>query len=184
MVCVSLQWVSSTWRRNRWRPIESALAALGSIAEDVLEFCEDEMGASHSKAIQIERLLTDVIPSLLISSRELTVLPRCNYMLIVVSTETPFLQGRGFVFASQYAKILPEQLAGQYLSAAIEVMEQSEAGIPIKLSAVKAINKWVTCMWTLHYCSLLYVVSVRSSTTIRFLLAMQSASLRIWALSF
>lgn len=47
------------------------------------------------------------------------------------------------MFASQYAKILPEHLAGQYLSAAIEVMEASDSGIPIKLSAVKAVNKFV-----------------------------------------
>lgn len=53
----------------------------------------------------------------------------------------PFLQGRSFVFASQYAKLLPSELAGQYLSAAINVLEASSAGIPIKLSAVKAIKK-------------------------------------------
>ena len=56
--------------------------------------------------------------------------------------EYPFLQGRAFVFASQYAKLLPLQLAGQYLEAAIHVIEASEPGIPVKISAVKAIHKY------------------------------------------
>ena len=55
--------------------------------------------------------------------------------------ESPFLQGRAFVFASQFAKLLPAQLAVQYLDAAVQVMEASEAGIPVKVSAVKAIHK-------------------------------------------
>jgi hypothetical protein len=53
------------------------------------------------------------------------------------------LQGRGFVFASQYAKLLPVQIAGQYLDAAVQVLEAADAGIPIKISAVKAICKYV-----------------------------------------
>ncbi len=56
--------------------------------------------------------------------------------------EFPFLQGRAFVFASQYAKLLPSQLAGQYLDAAVQVLEASEAGVPVKVSAVKAIHKY------------------------------------------
>jgi importin-9 len=47
------------------------------------------------------------------------------------------------VFASQYAKLLPIQLVGQYLDAAIQVIESNHAGIPVKVSAVKAIHKYV-----------------------------------------
>ena len=61
----------------------------------------------------------------------------------MVLAEFPFLQGRAFVFASQYAKLLPGQLAGQYLDAAIQVLEAPEASIPVKVSAVKAIHKYV-----------------------------------------
>lgn len=57
--------------------------------------------------------------------------------------EYPFLQGRSFVFASQYAKRLPPDFASQYLNAAVEVLERDEAGIPVKVSAVKAIRKYV-----------------------------------------
>ena len=57
--------------------------------------------------------------------------------------EYPFLQGRSFVFASQYAKRLPVGLASQYINAAIDVLEASEASVPVKVSAVKAIRKFV-----------------------------------------
>jgi hypothetical protein len=56
-------------------------------------------------------------------------------------SECPFLQGRGFVFASQFARLLPAQMAGSYLEAAIQVLETDNAGAPIKISAVKAIHK-------------------------------------------
>lgn len=75
-------------------------------------------------------------------------MPKCDDIIssvlisIYIYPEYPFLQGRAFVFASQYAKLLPLQLAGQYLEAAIHVIEASEPGIPVKISAVKAIHKY------------------------------------------
>ncbi|KDQ62857.1 hypothetical protein JAAARDRAFT_146629 [Jaapia argillacea MUCL 33604] len=109
---------------NWWRPLEASLAAVGSQADSILECIEDEQDSGRAKPIQIESLLTDVVPSLLGLS------------------DCPFLQGRGFVFASQFSKLLPAQLAGQYLEAAIHVIEAEEAGIPIKVSAVKAVNNF------------------------------------------
>ncbi|KAI0964512.1 hypothetical protein AcW1_001317 [Taiwanofungus camphoratus] len=108
-------------KQGWWRPLEAALAAVGSQARTVLECIDDEGAAGRPKPIDIESLLANVIPSLLGLS------------------ECPFLQGRAFVFASQYAKLLPAQLAGQYLNAAIQVIEAPTAGIPIKISAVKAL---------------------------------------------
>ena len=64
-------------------------------------------------------------------------------MLNTFRTEYPFLQGRAFVFASQYSKLLPSQLTGQYLEAAVQVVEAPDAGIPVKVSAIKAIHKYV-----------------------------------------
>lgn len=58
-------------------------------------------------------------------------------------SECPFLQGRGFVFASQFSRLLPQEIAGSYLDAAIRVIENDGAQIPIKASAVKAIQKYV-----------------------------------------
>ncbi|KAJ8502564.1 hypothetical protein ONZ45_g11647 [Pleurotus djamor] len=58
-----------------------------------------QMTPDDVKPIDIEYLLANVIPSVL------------------------ELSGRAFVFASEYAQLLPLQLAGQYLEAAIHVLE-------------------------------------------------------------
>ncbi|KIY50482.1 ARM repeat-containing protein [Fistulina hepatica ATCC 64428] len=104
-----------------WRPLEASLAAIGSQADTILECIEDEQDAGRVRPVDIESLLTNVIPNILRLS------------------ELPFLQGRAFVFASQYSKLLPAELTGQYLEAALQVVEATEAGIPVKVSAVKAI---------------------------------------------
>lgn len=107
----------------------------------MLDCIEDEHDSGRGKPIDIEYLLTNVIPSILnVSGR---IKPACfaSTMLITLSIEHPFLQGRGFVFASQYAKLLPLDSAGRYLDAAIQVVEATEAGIPVKISAVKAVHK-------------------------------------------
>lgn len=55
--------------------------------------------------------------------------------------DLPFLQGRSFVFASQFAQALPVELANSYIDAAIQVLELTSAGVPVKVSAVRALNK-------------------------------------------
>lgn len=120
----SSQQARESGTQDWWRPLEAALAAIGSQAEAVEDCNNDEEASGRDKPIDIEFLLSDVIPSILNLS------------------EHPFLQGRGFVFASQYAKLLPLQLAGQYLDAAIQVIEAGDAGIPVKLSAVKAVHNF------------------------------------------
>jgi len=64
----------------------------------------------------------------------------------VVIIECPFLQGRSLVFASRYAKLLPNGVADQYLDAAVQVIESPETGIPFKISAVKAIYQYVLAL--------------------------------------
>ena len=49
----------------RWRPLESAFAILGSQAESILDISNDEHDAGPPRPIDIEYLLTHVIPSLL-----------------------------------------------------------------------------------------------------------------------
>ncbi|KAG6810962.1 hypothetical protein H0H92_009610 [Tricholoma furcatifolium] len=107
-----------------WRPLEATLAAVGSQSEAILDCIEDEEDSGRPKPIDIEFLLSNVIPSILGLSQQ------------------PFLQGRGFVFASKYAKLLSVEFAGQYLDAALQVIEASEAGIPVKISAVKAAHNF------------------------------------------
>lgn len=53
------------------------------------------------------------------------------------------MQGRCLVFASRFAKLLSVDIAGQYLEAAVQVIESRETGIPFKISAVKAILQYV-----------------------------------------
>ena len=48
--------------------MEAAFAALGSVAESVVEICEDEESSGRPKPVAIEPLLADVIPSLLTQS--------------------------------------------------------------------------------------------------------------------
>lgn len=55
--------------------------------------------------------------------------------------ETPFLQGRAFVFASHFVSLLPPDMAGQYLGATVAAMESPEVNITVKLSAVKTVKK-------------------------------------------
>ena len=118
--------------------MEAALVSLGSVSETIVDdYDEDEPSAAHT---EVRSLLTNIIPSILSLSGKLAQLLRAQ-MDIDRFTECPFLQGRSFVFASQYAQLLPTELAGQYLNAAIQVVEASEAGIPIKISAIKALSK-------------------------------------------
>ncbi|RXW18578.1 hypothetical protein EST38_g7277 [Candolleomyces aberdarensis] len=107
-----------------WKPLEAALAAVGSQAQSILDCLEDQEAGGLEKPIDIDYFLLNVIPSIL-------TLP-----------EHPFLQGRGFVFASQFSKLLQAQSANQYLEAAVQVIESTEAGAPVKISAVKAVQNF------------------------------------------
>ena len=60
-----------------------------------------------------------------------------------MGTDLPFLQGRSFVFASRFSRVLPPALANQYVDAAIQVLGSAEAGVPVKVSAVRALDKCV-----------------------------------------
>lgn len=64
-------------------------------------------------------------------------------------TEFPFAQGRAFVFASEYAQVLPTNLAEQYVRAAVEALKTTDGTIPVKISALKALNKWANiCIYS------------------------------------
>ncbi|KAG8847467.1 hypothetical protein FRB96_001608 [Tulasnella sp. 330] len=103
---------------NWWKPLEAALAICGSAARHV-----PSEGAEPA-ARDIGSLLTDEIPALL-SLRDV-----------------PFLQGRSFVFASNYSKHLPPELTEQYLCAALDILEHQETPIPVKVSAIVAIKNF------------------------------------------
>jgi importin-9 len=50
---------------DRWRPLEAGLAAVGSQSDVILEALEDEEDSGRPKPIDIESLLTGVIPATL-----------------------------------------------------------------------------------------------------------------------
>jgi hypothetical protein len=61
--------------------------------------------------------------------------------MLTLAEGYPFLQGRAFVFASQFARLLPIELGAQYMDACLHVVESQDAGVPVKVSAIKAIQK-------------------------------------------
>ena len=50
---------------QRWKSLEAGLAAMGSQAEAVLDCVEDEEDSGRAKPIDIEYLLSNVVPSVL-----------------------------------------------------------------------------------------------------------------------
>ncbi|KAH9962326.1 ARM repeat-containing protein [Russula compacta] len=98
------------------------LCCLGSECEVVLDISNDEHDAGRPRPIDMEYILARIIPSLLTLSAY------------------PFLQGRCLFLASRFAELLPADVRGQYLEAAIQVIESNETEIPFKVSAVKSIQ--------------------------------------------
>ncbi|OWZ73050.1 hypothetical protein AYX14_01478 [Cryptococcus neoformans] len=107
-----------------WKPLESVLAMLGGISDDIRNALEEDLGKKRSPTIDVSYLFDQVIPGLLGQS------------------EAPFLQGRAFVFASQFSSFLPQTLVTQYLNAAVSVLESPEVSVPVKISAVKTIKNF------------------------------------------
>ena len=56
--------------KRRWRPLEAVLGATGSQAEVILECLDDELQSGRPKPIDIEYLLAEVIPSILLLTRK------------------------------------------------------------------------------------------------------------------
>ncbi|KAK4689861.1 importin-9, partial [Tremellales sp. Uapishka_1] len=107
-----------------WKPLESNLSLLGGISDDIRSVLETDAEEGRPGTFNITLLFDQVIPGLLDQS------------------STPFLQGRAFVFASQYASSLPEGLAAQYISAATHALESPSVTVPVKISAVKTIKNF------------------------------------------
>ncbi|KAM0754424.1 ARM repeat-containing protein [Meredithblackwellia eburnea MCA 4105] len=105
-----------------WKAYESVLSLVGSVSPTLLEMAEEnKLGPG---VFDLGRIFGVVLPAFLGAS------------------ETPFLQGRSFVFASQFAKILPPELAASYVDAAIKVLDDPSAGVPVKVSAVRALHNF------------------------------------------
>ncbi|GAA5825501.1 hypothetical protein JCM5353_005327 [Sporobolomyces roseus] len=107
-----------------WKGLESALAVVGGISEDLIDHVQERADEGKPAKFNLERVFEGVV------------------MQSLTASNVQFLQGRAFVFASQYAEALPSQLAKQYIDAAIQVLDTAEAGIPVKVSAVRALTNF------------------------------------------
>lgn len=72
-----------------------------------------------------------------------TMAQRCDRtgVLTGIVADTPYLQGRAFVFASQFITALPESAGADFLSQALSAIAHEETSIPVKLSAIRGIVK-------------------------------------------
>ncbi|KAG0261216.1 hypothetical protein BG011_001257 [Mortierella polycephala] len=104
---------------NWWKAQESSLLAVGLLAGDLSEMIK----SGSQSPVDVGALFDHVVLGNLSEH------------------EFPFLQGRSFVFASQFASILPSNLASQYVSAAVEAMMKSPSAV-VKVSALKALNNF------------------------------------------
>ncbi|KAG0311531.1 hypothetical protein BGZ99_010110, partial [Dissophora globulifera] len=104
---------------NWWKAQESSLLAVGLFAGDLSETIK----AGGQNLIDVGGLFDHVVLGNLSEH------------------EFPFLQGRSFVFASQFASILPANLASQYVAAAVEAIMKSPSAV-VKISALKALNNF------------------------------------------
>ncbi|GAA6011372.1 hypothetical protein JCM10207_008317 [Rhodosporidiobolus poonsookiae] len=107
-----------------WKGYEAALAVVGAISEDLIEHVQERTEEGKAPKFGLEQVFQGVV------------------MTYLSANDLPFLQGRAFVFASQFAEVLPQQLAKQYLDAAIHVLDVPEAGVPVKVSAVRALTNF------------------------------------------
>lgn len=105
-----------------WRLLEACLCAINN--EEIVEAVETSAERGTPCAFDGQALLTTVLPP------------------ILTEPGTPFLQGRAFVTASSYARLLPAPLMSQYLNASLEALESSASGIPLKVAALKAVRNF------------------------------------------
>jgi len=133
-------------RVTRWKSLEAALACVGSVADTLLEMRDEESNEGVSESFDLEHLFKEVVPKLLNTSGKhntrLVVLTRSKRLYV---SDSPFLQGRAFVFASQYVLTLAEAgISRQYLEAAVQALEAGGVESVVKISAIKTIRKWVS----------------------------------------
>ncbi|CAD6905080.1 unnamed protein product [Tilletia controversa] len=112
-----------------WKDEEAVLACLGSVAELVEETLEEAQGG---KTLDLELIFQQVV------------------MPNIGANVTPFLRGRAFVFSSQYASVLPANIATQFLEEAVRTIESEpsaggadgNAGEIVTVSAIRCIKNF------------------------------------------
>ncbi|KAI7871897.1 armadillo-type protein [Spinellus fusiger] len=104
-----------------WKIQEACLLAIGRMSEELAQAVEDD---SHKVQFDLKSLFDNVV------------------LEDMKAGEYPFLQGRAFVFASEFAKILPAEMASQYVHVAVHALQSPTSGIPVKISALRALHNY------------------------------------------
>ncbi|KAJ3339970.1 Importin 9 [Gonapodya sp. JEL0774] len=105
-------------RPDWWKAQEAVLLAIGRLAEEIVDEVKED-----STRFDLEGLFQQVV---LDSMR---------------AAGHPFLQGRAIWFAAKFCEVLPQQLAAEYLNAAVAGIEPSNPN-PVRISAVKAMQSF------------------------------------------
>ncbi|KAF9103924.1 hypothetical protein BGX29_002731 [Mortierella sp. GBA35] len=102
-----------------WKAQESSLLAVGRMAE----YLCDTIKSGAPSPIDVGALFDHLV------------------LANLSEHNLPFLQGRSFVFVSQFAPIMPLNLAAQYVSAAVEATLNAHSAV-VKVSAMRALNNF------------------------------------------
>ncbi|GAA5804125.1 hypothetical protein HPULCUR_009611 [Helicostylum pulchrum] len=111
----------NTGNANWWKIQESCLLSVGRLSEELMESLADE-----SKNVQFD--LKSLFDHVVLEDMK--------------AAEYPFLQGRAFVFASEFAKILPAEMSSQYVAVAVHALQAPTSGVPVKISALRALDNY------------------------------------------
>ncbi|KAI8992357.1 armadillo-type protein, partial [Pilobolus umbonatus] len=127
---------------NWWKIQESCLLSIGRLSEELMEALAD-----NAKPVQFD--LKSLFDHVVLEDMKANV-------------DYPFLQGRAFVFASEFAKILPSEMSNQYVSVAVQALQSPLSGVPVKISALRALNNY--CKFLNHQFVAPYQVNILEST--------------------
>ncbi|CEP15960.1 hypothetical protein [Parasitella parasitica] len=108
---------SSVW----WKIQEACLLPIGRLSVELMEALNSE-----KKTVQFD--LKSLFDHVVLEDMQ--------------AVDLPFLQGRAFVFASEFAKFLPSDMASQYVSVAVQALQSPASGIPVKISALRALDNY------------------------------------------
>jgi hypothetical protein len=106
---------------------------------------DEESNEGVTESFDLENLFKEVVPNLLNSSGNSPPNFDMRKKFLIPPPpipDSPFLQGRAFVFASQYVLTLAETgISKQYLEAAVQALEAPGVESVVKISAIKTIRK-------------------------------------------
>ncbi|KAJ2601154.1 hypothetical protein GGF39_001395 [Coemansia sp. RSA 1721] len=118
--------VAKQWRleqnSNWWLVSEAILWVIGTVSSGIIE--QQENAKADTPVIELGALFdTDVWP-------------------LAQSSQYPFGQGRAFIFASSFAKMLPAGIATAFLDACAKAVADTQLHPAVRLSAVRAIGNF------------------------------------------